>query len=207
MRVRVRRVATRWLHRSIACALLVALLFGVAPVPVFSPRGKDLSKPFPCQDSPCGCATAEECWHHCCCHSNREKVAWAREHYVTPPDFVVAAAAEEEKAEPRSCCHHNGCAKCAAKAAADRDPHDAAEKQVKPASLRLTLVLVDAARRCHNLPQVWSFVAVGLPVRIGPAWSFDQTVVGRVIDAPVLRRGVELSPPVPPPKLSDMLAA
>jgi hypothetical protein len=51
------------------------------------------------------------------------------------------------------------------------------------------------------LPQFWSVLSTGLPVRLQMAWSFDEQVVGRVIDAPVLERCVELSPPVPPPKL------
>jgi hypothetical protein len=54
------------------------------------------------------------------------------------------------------------------------------------------------------MPQFWSLVSAALPVRIEPAWSFDETVVGRVIDVPVPERRVELAPPVPPPKLGPV---
>ena len=39
---------------------------------------KDRSRPFPCMDSPCGCATAEQCFRECCCHSVSERLDWAR---------------------------------------------------------------------------------------------------------------------------------
>jgi hypothetical protein len=41
-------------------------------------------------------------------------------------------------------------------------------------------------------------------VRIETAWSFDKKIVGRVIEAPVLKWRAELSPPVPPPKLGPV---
>jgi len=59
-------------------------------------------------------------------------------------------------------------------------------------------------RRCRNLPQFWSLLGQALPVRIETAWSFDKKIVGRVIEAPVLKWRVELSPPVPPPKLGPV---
>src|SRR5947209_7307476 len=42
--------------------------------------GKDRSQPFPCMDRPCGCQSADECWHHCCCTTLDERLAWAHEH-------------------------------------------------------------------------------------------------------------------------------
>lgn len=73
------------------CALLVPLpMAGTDPS-----NGKDKSVPFPCQDRPCGCATAEQCWTGCCCFTNVEKVAWARRNGVTIPAYVVEAAKKE----------------------------------------------------------------------------------------------------------------
>jgi hypothetical protein len=200
MYVRLRRVAARGAKRLLSILLILAFLVGSVGVPVVSSVAKDRSQPFPCMDNPCGCSSADECWHHCCCHTNREKVAWAREHGVTPPDFVIAAAEKEEHEESgtRVCCHHHGCEKCAAKAAA------AAHAESEPGKktvLRFGFVLVDMARHCRNLPQFWSLFGLALPVRIETDWSFDETVVGRVIEAPVLETTAELSPPVPPPKL------
>ncbi|MFO0789484.1 MAG: hypothetical protein U0805_08500 [Pirellulales bacterium] len=47
---------------------------------------------FPCADCACGCATAEQCWRSCCCHTLAERIAWAHEHNVRPPDYALAAA-------------------------------------------------------------------------------------------------------------------
>ncbi len=75
------------------CASLFPL--PVAPVPPNAP-GKDDSAPFPCQDRPCGCMTATQCWKKCCCFSNAKKIAWANANHVQVPDFVIAAAEREE---------------------------------------------------------------------------------------------------------------
>ena len=37
--------------------------------------GKDRSRPFPCMDKPCGCATAEQCFSNCCCNPRPAKPA------------------------------------------------------------------------------------------------------------------------------------
>jgi hypothetical protein len=200
MYVRLRRVAARSAKRLFSISLILAFLVGSTGVPVVSRVAKDRTQPFPCMDNPCGCSSADECWHHCCCHTNREKVAWAHEHDVTPPDFVIAAAEKEEHEESgtRVCCHHHGCEKCAAKAAAAAH---AGSESSKKTTLRFRFVLVDMARHCRNLPQFWSLFGLALPVQIEAGWSFDEAVVGRVIEPPVLECLVELAPPVPPPKL------
>ena len=69
---------------------------------------KDRSQPFPCMDKPCGCATAEQCFSNCCCHTPAERLAWAKAHHVEPA--VLAAlerrvATEVARAKPAgSCC-------------------------------------------------------------------------------------------------------
>jgi hypothetical protein len=72
--------------------------------------GKDRSRPFPCMDRPCGCATAEQCFTSCCCNTPAETLAWATAHRVEP---AVLAALEQRvasssqlaaKATKSSCC-------------------------------------------------------------------------------------------------------
>ncbi|MBS0190715.1 MAG: hypothetical protein U0573_02335 [Phycisphaerales bacterium] len=54
---------------------------------------------YPCEDHACGCASAAECWAHCCCHTPRQRLAWAIRHGVRPPvgvsfseeDWIAAA--------------------------------------------------------------------------------------------------------------------
>ena len=56
---------------------------------------KDRSRPFPCMDKPCGCATAEQCFANCFCHTPAERLAWAKAHGVEP---AVLAALEKRLA-------------------------------------------------------------------------------------------------------------
>jgi hypothetical protein len=117
LRAPLRRTTT-WL--AILGYMLVAsglpLPFGmIAPAAPDSPAakrvaGKDRSRPFPCMDRPCGCATAEQCFTSCCCNTPAETLAWATAHRVEP---AVLAALERRvasgnqmvaKATKSSCC-------------------------------------------------------------------------------------------------------
>jgi hypothetical protein len=98
------------IRRLLVFTSLAAFVSACVGVPLVSPHQgpqKDRSLPFPCQDSVCGCMSAEQCWKSCCCQNDREKVAWAKKHRVTPPEFVFAAAKLELSVEPASkktCC-------------------------------------------------------------------------------------------------------
>jgi hypothetical protein len=98
-----------WL--ALGCHLLIA-----SGLPLAVPRApagddaptrvtKDRSRPFPCMDKPCGCATAEQCFAHCCCHTPAQRLAWAKAHRVEP---AVLAALERRVAAqakaPAGCC-------------------------------------------------------------------------------------------------------
>jgi hypothetical protein len=101
------------------------LLASGLPLPVGfpAPRGdavtdarlaaKDRSRPFPCMDKPCGCATAEQCFANCCCHTRTERLAWAKAHRVEPALLAALecrVAADTAPAKPAGGC-------CAAPAA------------------------------------------------------------------------------------------
>jgi hypothetical protein len=76
------------------CAMLFPL--PIAPLPQNSPE-KDSSEPFPCQNRPCGCRSAEQCWKKCCCFDNNQKIAWAKANNVKVPSYVLAAAKKENE--------------------------------------------------------------------------------------------------------------
>jgi hypothetical protein len=75
--------------------------------------GKDRSRAFPCMDKPCGCATAEQCFTSCCCHTPAESLAWARAHDV---DAAVLASLERRVAaslpQATGCCSSAKSASC-----------------------------------------------------------------------------------------------
>jgi len=135
MRLLTCRAVVRSLRRrSARAALLVAYAITAAGVPV--PAGNFAQKSgefFPCSDCACGCASAEQCWRSCCCHSLAERMAWARLHGVRPPEYAIAAAqralidlawlveptdaaskslfasccARQLRADAPACCHEN----------------------------------------------------------------------------------------------------
>lgn len=89
--------ADRRVRRPLGMLLLVCMVILVAGVPLPVIRQKQTSSPFPCQDSPCGCNTAAQCWDRCCCHSDSAKLAWAEKNGVTPPAFLVERVAAHVK--------------------------------------------------------------------------------------------------------------
>jgi hypothetical protein len=232
MRIRFPHNSGNLLQQAIAVALLLGLLLGIGGVPVVTVTKKDRSRPYPCQDHACGCASADECWHHCCCFSNKEKVAWAEEHGVTPPDFVIAAAEREaadalvadgHEADEHAGCQdtHGTCACCAKRAGHAEEPaccrkrhqhHDvvAAAENDGPngkSDAKVKFVLSDLARRCGGMQSVISFLCDALPFVDRPQWKPVETLVEYLVDVPVACASAELAPPVPPPKLARGLAA
>lgn len=80
-------------RKVITFLVLVCFCASSMPLPVGTIRISDKagSQPFPCQDSPCGCKTAEQCWTNCCCTTPVQRIAWARKNGVTPPQYAIAA--------------------------------------------------------------------------------------------------------------------
>jgi hypothetical protein len=134
----------RWTRVSIVAVLCCAILGGTLGFPAPRRVAKDRSKPFPCQDRACGCMNAASCWKSCCCHTNAQKVAWAKQHGVTPPAFVVAAA-------KREACTGGKC--CVAKQSL-RAKNTGPAKAGTPTT-ELALVTIGDYRQCQGLPPLW----------------------------------------------------
>src|SRR5437588_1268405 len=81
-------------QRIAACLALVCYVATATGFPLPTLPSKYRGQPFPCQDHPCGCATPEQCWTHCCCFSPEERWAWARCNYVEPPAYAERPKAE-----------------------------------------------------------------------------------------------------------------
>ena len=101
------KVQFRWKFRLVT--LLVTFGMGLLHIPVSTSRlpEKDLSERFPCENRPCGCRSAAQCWKECCCFSNAQKIAWAKSNNVTTPAFVAVAAARESQLRnltTNTCC-------------------------------------------------------------------------------------------------------
>jgi hypothetical protein len=75
-------------HRLVVVVMLSSYLATTLNLPLPQPTHKTSGLPFPCQNHPCGCQNAEDCWRHCCCFSVEERWAWARSHNVQPPSYA-----------------------------------------------------------------------------------------------------------------------
>src|SRR5438105_14669671 len=103
------RLVTR---RMCACGALLCYLATAVGFPLPSLVQKDHSQPFPCQDHPCGCQSAEQCWRHCCCFTPEEKWAWAEAHGVVPPPYAERPHGQGWNT-PRLRDREESCTRCA----------------------------------------------------------------------------------------------
>jgi hypothetical protein len=159
---------------------------------------KDVSQPFPCQDNPCGCQSAEQCWTTCCCYTVEEHWAWARAHDVEPPPYATRPAddgwntkplREQEESKPAS----ELCACC----------HEKVSREIpkKPAARWVNGL---AALRCQggSLPGLAGAVSTPPPPIV--IWAHRQPEVGRLAPADISSVRVFLDPVDPPPRLASI---
>lgn len=167
-----------------------------APIPC----GKDLSRPFPCMHSRCGCQNADQCWQSCCCHTASQRLAWAAEHGVTPPDYVQTLARQAEPAVKKSCCSSaakaapttSSCCASHAEYAACADQRDAQPEH------RVSFI---QALRCRGLSANWIGMAPSVvtdQLECSISFQVVEWLVPSSIDPP----SRDLAPPIPPPRLA-----
>jgi len=90
---------------------------------------KDRSVVFPCMNSPCGCASADQCFRECCCTTLAERLAFARRHrldagLIATLEARMTGGGDLAARKPRgSCC-----------ASGDRAAKSCCESEQKPDS-------------------------------------------------------------------------
>lgn len=203
--------AFRRLMSLLALLCLAAILFPlpIAPVAQIDP-GKDTSQPFPCQNRPCGCRSAEQCWKKCCCFTNSQKVAWAKANGVDLPDYVLAAAKKETAAVKKSCAlcsktKDNGeKSKCEESIASKNSTSETSAAQ-SPKTLARTKaskwVLSVYAAECQGQPSTtMCFPATIVPARVvAVTISVEMTEIVHEVSERL--NSTTLRPPLPPPKI------
>lgn len=202
--------------------LIVLLPFVAVSLPVPLPSGpnagKDRSQPFPCQDRPCGCRSAKQCWQKCCCFTNAQKVAWAKQHRVAVPEEVLTAALREQR-QATEIARKNCCSKTAPVVAiiprtpllyaqrtaahgrtADMSERSAARARTSESQPAAKVVIGAVAGQCQG--QDWTLAIV-------PAWMMSNVTTPVPPVGPAVRLilpGIEVAdslshrPPVPPPR-------
>jgi hypothetical protein len=175
--------------RSGRCLLvglvLLGHLAGALGVPVPVRAVKESAVPFPCQNHPCGCMTAQQCWDHCCCFTHEQKLAWAQEHQVQPPQTTLAGWNQPRQRDQANCC----CGK---------DHKAAPTAKAKPAGTRWIIGM--SARQCRGDGPSW---LTGHPAPPPPpfvAWHFDWSFAGWLQPSAVSSPFAELAPSSPPPR-------
>jgi hypothetical protein len=99
-------------HGLVVSGLPLPMAGGLDAVAEKRLSGKDRSTPFPCMDKPCGCATAEQCFTSCCCHTPAETLAWAKANRLEPSLLAAlerrvtrtASTAIGQDSRPSGCC-------------------------------------------------------------------------------------------------------
>jgi len=129
---------------------------------------KDRAQPFPCMDKPCGCATAEQCFASCCCHTPAERLAWARAHGHGVEPAVVAAlerrvAAAAKPAPEGSCCAAKRKPACCTQQAENAPAKPAEEPAREEMPPRTRGVVLKAMLACGGIVTQWCAAAAALP--------------------------------------------
>jgi hypothetical protein len=214
-----------WL--ALACHVLVASGVPLTLVAPAAERGamagrmeKDRSRPFPCMDKPCGCATAEQCFANCCCHTPAQRLAWARANRV---EAAVLTALEQRVAAaraPTSNCHSAGPrgARCCATAvaapvdpeapevcgeyrslAADPEPESDTEHDDAADAAGPHIVILRDMLACGGILTAWLACGAALPP---PVVTCERSAepAGAVACRDEVSRSERSAPDAPPPR-------
>ena len=175
----------------------MCLLFGSGYLPLPIPVLKDLSIPFPCQSMGCGCQNAKQCWADCCCHSDQQKVEWAKANNVNPPAWFVALASAggTESESCGSCCCSSQC--CSAKPVTKCCCSQATTQDAPTSDSQTVFLSIKQQRHCGG--QHDGYLHLDLIAIVEPlphfSWPKSNTwlpsSLGRCTD-------ISTSPPVPP---------
>lgn len=149
---------------------------------------KDRSVAFPCMNSPCGCASAEQCFRDCCCTTLAERLAFVRRHRLDGSLIASlearmlgagelakrkpqgACCASDRPAKPKGCCELEGEPQAPLAAAEESCCNDAVAAEsieTDPPPImkqgRVRQVTLRAMLACKGLVTSWLAVGGGPP--------------------------------------------
>ncbi len=183
----------RWIRVALVLSVGIAWLAQNSYIDTPITIVKNISIPFPCQFSGCGCKDAVQCWSSCGCHTDAEKIAWAKANSVQPPEWFLEDL-RTEPADPESASTCRGCCCCSQRPA----PTPAEVSTDKDDSSHTVYLNLKQRRRCNGQYDVdmatWYFVAPAdqplPPISVSPLCPVDD-------QSPL---AVTHLPPTPPPK-------
>jgi hypothetical protein len=201
----------RFSRQHLITMLLLAVFFAaLMPVPISLFRQgnvKDRSQPFPCQDRPCACHSAEQCRKKCCCFTPEQKMAWGKRHDVMTFDITIAEAKPTPTPMPMpmptsvrtACCS----SKLSMKPLKSKQIVSGQSKMTASNSMpRSKIVIGVIAQKCQGVDQTFA----GVPIFILPQIVQLETLLEANGERLIIEKTrFELrfiEPPVPPPRLS-----
>jgi hypothetical protein len=227
MRSLLRKPCWRSLPRRLCAGLtLIAYLAAIFGVPLPAQARKRTDQPFPCQDNPCGCQTAEECWRGCCCLTPEQRWAWAREHNVTPPSYAEKPRSHSwrtpRKSDPDQSQHAEDCPNCSPQGRPTdpkakkkecckhlrpgpdgNKPDTASPAPSEPAGENKDgWKLGIGALKCRGQTTLWASTGTVLPEAPAPKWSPGLVPIGWLPCADDPSLVLVPTPPDPPPRSS-----
>jgi hypothetical protein len=192
-----RSIPWRFLARRLVSSLVLAgYLAVVLGLPMPARAHKLVDQPFPCQDDPCGCQTAEQCWTSCCCYTVEEHWAWARAHHIEPPEYAIKPADDGWSTKPRRQCEatESTCSCCKTKC-----EHDARSERETASKAGIRWVSGAASLRCQGANALESSSAA-VPPPPHVTWHPFPALVGRFLPGDVFALSVPIIPRDPPPR-------
>jgi hypothetical protein len=182
-----RSIARRLVTGVVALGYLAATL----GLPLPARAHKIVDQPFPCQDDPCGCQTAEQCWTACCCYTVEEHWAWARAHHIEPPAYATRPADGGWNTKPKRQCEDDErtCSCC------KKTKHERATPSV-PA---VRWVSSAASLRCHGISALWA-TSAAVPPPPHVTWHPFPALVGRFLLCDEFAPSLSIDPLDPPPR-------
>jgi hypothetical protein len=204
-----RRIPRSFTRQVLALAALLAQIVAAVGAPTLSTRTplKPGSIPFPCQNHPCGCGTAEEGWAgDCCCFTLEQKLAWAESRGLEPPSHVRATVEARRAAATRAAAKKSCCTKpttkpdcCAAVAEVHEPPEHDETANRSPALRWVAFVQKCRGESPAGLSKFDSCDTLAEPVVrlliLRPVGEFNRP-------ADLRASRTSARPPTPPPRLS-----
>jgi len=204
--------AVTWLMLAAYVAIVsgVPLPIAGSPPEAGSPAAKrladkDRSRPFPCMDKPCGCATAEQCFSSCCCNSPAELLAWAEINGLDPATLFalqrrVAATAPEAPAAACCCSSAAEAASCCTttESAPSHQPAPADERDSAPTPSKV--ISLKAMLACGGVLAGWAAAVTSLPPPTALRCEPCMQLVGVLSITDEIGHSVDRLSDTPPPR-------
>jgi hypothetical protein len=188
-----RQISWRVIRRRLVALLALVSYLAIAvgfPVPALP--AKTGGAPFPCQNHLCGCRSAEECWHHCCCYAPQERLRWAEEHHVRPP-----AVEGWRTPRLRDLAECRASADAACPCCTGKETARARATSAQPVTSQVGAI---AALSCRGLASLWVSTGSVLPPPVPLTWSPHLVPIGWLDSLDPTAPGFVSPPPHRPPR-------